>query len=108
MQTDLYEEKQVYTYNNPVSVSVGVRMNLQGPTLGQVNLVSQFIEDNGLVTEKLLKSKFKEKIKGSTISQILFYLERERLIYRGKKGINWILNENPKFKKLLEKTIKVR
>ncbi len=78
------------------------------PTFNEVSLVKDILQSEGLITEKALHDKLKGKIKSTALKKIIEYFEKEHYIYIGEKGINWILNENPKFKKILAKTTIVR
>lgn len=78
------------------------------PTFTDVKLVEDTLREAGLIKKETLRNKLKGKINPTTLKHILFYFERERLIYTGEKGISWLLNDNPTFKKLLAKAITVR
>ena len=78
------------------------------PAFGEVHLVENLLQEKGLITKEALQKKLCGEISQDKLNQILTYFEHQHYIYVGKKGISWILNDNPKFKKLLEKSITVR
>ena len=63
---------------------------------------------NTLLNKEQIKAKLPTKIMHQTLNVILNYLEKSGKIFVSGKGILWTFNENPKFKKLVEKSIRVK
>ena len=82
---------------------------LHYPTLKTVLAVENVLKDsNNSMTKEEIKRKLSTKIHHMTLNLILDYLEDGGKIFIGKDGIQWTFNEDPKFKKLLEKSVQVR
>ena len=78
------------------------------PTLKTVLVIEKTLQKADTVISKSeLKRRLPTQIMHQTLNLILEYLENSGKIFIGKKGITWIYNENPKFKKLLAKAVKV-
>lgn len=82
---------------------------LHYPTLKTVLSIESVLKNaNGPLRKEMIKNKLKTKIHHMTLNLILDYLEESGKIFIGKDGVQWTFNENPKFKKLLNKSIQVR
>ena len=78
------------------------------PTLKTVLMIEKTLQKADTVISKSeLKRRLPTQIMHQTLNLILEYLEHSGKIYIGPKGITWIYNENPKFKKLLAKAVRV-
>jgi len=64
-------------------------------------------EADTVISRNELKRRLPTQIMHQTLNLILEYLENSGKIYIGPKGITWIYNDNPKFKKLLEKAVRI-
>jgi len=79
---------------------------LHYPRLDTVLMVEKVLKEADLAISKSeLMRKLPKQTMRQTLNVILDYLEEKGLIMIGKKGILWIHNENPKMKKLIEKSI---
>ena len=98
-----------YNVSPVTGVTVGVlKMVKTTPAFGEVHLVENLLQEKGLITKEALQKKLRGEISQNKLNQILTYFEHQRYIYVGRKGISWIVNDNPKFRKVLEKSIAVR
>ncbi len=80
---------------------------LHYPTLKTVLIIEKTLQEADTVISKSeLKRRLPTQIMHQTLNLILEYLEDSGKIYIGSKGITWIYNENPKFKKLLAKAVR--
>lgn len=78
------------------------------PTLKTVLQVEDVLRKaDTYISKNELKRRLKTKIMHQTLNIILAYLEDGNKILMGPKGIIWIWNENPKFKRLLAKAVRV-
>ena len=81
---------------------------LHYPTLKTVLTIEKNLQEADTVVSKSeLKRRLPTQIMHQTLNLILDYLEKSGKIIIGPKGITWIYNENPKFKKLLKKAVRV-
>jgi sulfur transfer complex TusBCD TusB component (DsrH family) len=81
---------------------------LHYPTLKTVLMIERTLQKAETVISKSeLKRRLPTQIMHQTLNLILEYLEESGKIFIGSKGITWVHNENPKFKKLLEKAVRV-
>ena len=81
---------------------------LHYPRLDTVLMVEDVLKKADIAISKAeLMRRLPKQIMRQTLNLILEYLESKGLIMAGEKGILWIYNENPKFKKLLAKSRKV-
>lgn len=82
---------------------------LHFPNLKTVLMVENVLKE---VKEPLSKNEIKRrlpsKVMHQTLNIILDYLEESGKVMTGSKGIIWIFNENPRFKKILERSVLVR
>ncbi len=82
---------------------------LHYPTLKTVLAIENVLKEaNKPLTKEGIKSKLETKIHHMTLSLILDYLEDSGKIFIGKAGVSWTFNENPRFKELVNKSIRVR
>ena len=79
------------------------------PNLSTVMMVEDFLKMHRDKPMKIsdMKKNLPKQIMHQTLNLILEYLENSGKIYIGPKGITWIYNDNPKFKKLLEKAVRI-
>lgn len=61
-----------------------------------------------LLNKEQIKERLPAKIMHQTLNVILDYLEDSGKILVSPKGILWTHNESPKFRKLVEKSVRVR
>lgn len=81
---------------------------LHFPNLKTVLRVEKVLRGAGTVISKNeLKRRLPTQIMHQTLNLILEYLEDSGKIMIGAKGITWMQNDNPKLKKLLEKSVRV-
>lgn len=79
---------------------------LHYPRLDTVLMVEKVLKNADLtISKNELLRRLPKQIMRQTLNVILNYLEEKGLIMTGSKGILWIYNENPKFKKLLKKSV---
>lgn len=82
---------------------------LHYPNLKTVLEVENVLKNsNNLLNKEQIKERLPAKIMHQTLNVILDYLEDSGKILASPKGILWTHNENPKFKKLVEKSTRVR
>ena len=82
---------------------------LHYPNLKTVLMVEKVLEDaDEPITREELKRRLPVKIMHQTLNVILDYFEDKGMIYDGRKGILWTYNPNPKFREILEKSIRVK
>jgi len=82
---------------------------LHFPNLKTVLMVENVLrEAEEPLSKNEIKRRLPNKVMHQTLNIILEYLAESGKIMAGSKGILWIFNENPKFKKVLEKSILVR
>ena len=75
------------------------------PRLDTVLMVEKVLKDADLaISKNELIRRLPKKVMRQTLILILDYLEEKGMIMEGEKGILWIHNENPKMKKLLERS----
>jgi len=60
------------------------------------------------ISKNEIKRRLPSKVMHQTLNIILEYLEESGKIMDGSKGIIWIFNENPKFKRIMEKAVLIR
>jgi len=78
------------------------------PNLKTVLYVEKVLQEaDTVISRNELKRRLPTQIMHQTLNLILEYLENSGKIYIGPKGITWIYNDNPKFKKLLEKAVRI-
>jgi len=75
------------------------------PTLDQVLLVEDVLlnMDESLISLSHLKKKVSRKLKDTTLTTILDYLESKNKIVIASQGITWIHNTNPRLRKAIDK-----
>ena len=82
---------------------------LHYPTLKTVLMVEGVIKKTDIaLSRNEIKRRLPTKVMHQTLNLILNYLEESGKIMDGSKGIFWIFNENPKFKKILDNSVRVR
>ncbi len=82
---------------------------LHYPTLKTVLSIENILKEaNEPLNKEEIKRQLSTKIHHMTLNLILDYLEESGKIFIGKSGVQWTFNENPKFKKLVSKSIQVR
>ncbi len=78
---------------------------LHYPRLDTVLMVEGVLKKADLaISKNELLRRLPKQMMRQTLNVILAYLEEKGVIMLGEKGILWIHNENPKMKKLLEKS----
>lgn len=81
---------------------------LHYPRLDTVLMVEKILKEaDTVITKAELERRLPKQIMFQTLKLILGYLEESGKIYIGSKGISWIYNDNPKFRKMLEKSARV-
>lgn len=77
---------------------------LEAPTINEVIAVEEVLRnmDDCVITRKELKRRVPLRISPKKFTIIIDYLERTNKIYFGSKGISWIENDNPSYKKALK------
>lgn len=74
------------------------------PSLKTMLMVEKILrETDTMISREELKRRLPNKVMHQTLNIILTYLEEKGIIIDGHKGILWIYNPNPKFKKAIEK-----
>ena len=82
---------------------------LHYPNLKTILNVERVLKDaDTMLNKEKIKEKLPNKIMHQTLNVVLDYLEESGKILVSDKGILWTFNENPKFKKLLENSTRVR
>ncbi|MBS3057636.1 MAG: hypothetical protein J4415_03330 [Candidatus Diapherotrites archaeon] len=80
---------------------------LHYPRLDTVLMVEKTLKNAELAISKSeLQRRLPKQIMRQTLNIILDYLEEKGAIMMGSKGVLWVHNENPKMKKLLERSVK--
>lgn len=81
---------------------------LHYPTLKTVLMVENTLSKaNAVISKNELKRRLPVKIMHQTLNLILEYLEKGGKIIIGPKGISWLQQDNPKFKAMLKKAVRV-
>ena len=81
---------------------------LHFPNLRTVLYVERALQKaDTVISKNELKRRLPTKIMHQTLNLILEYLEESGKIMIGSKGITWIYNDNPTFKKLVAKAVRV-
>lgn len=81
---------------------------LHYPNLKTVLTIEKTLQDADTVISKAeLERRLPTQIMHQTLSLILKYLESSGKIMIGSKGITWLQNDNPKFRKLLARAVRV-
>lgn len=79
---------------------------LHYPRLDTVLMVEEVLKNAETAISKAeLMRRLPKQVMRQTVNLVLEYLEEKGIIMIGSKGILWIQNENPKFKKILEKSV---
>ena len=79
---------------------------LHYPRLDTMLMVEKVLKEADLtLSRNELLRRLPKQVMRQTLNIILNYLEEKGMIMIGSKGILWIYNDNPKFKKLLEKSV---
>ncbi len=82
---------------------------LHFPNLKTVLMVENVLKEaEEPLSKNEIKRRLPAKVMHQTLNIILEYLEASGKIMSGSKGIIWIFNENPKFKKMLERSVLVK
>lgn len=78
------------------------------PNLRTVLMVEKVLQEaDTVISRNEIKRRLPVQIMHQTLNVILEYLEYGGKIVIGSKGVTWIVNENPKFKELLKKAVRV-
>lgn len=79
---------------------------LHYPRLDTVLMVEKVLKEADLtISKNELLRRLPKQVMRQTLNVIIDYLEEKGMVMIGSKGILWIYNDNPKFKKLLEKSV---
>lgn len=79
---------------------------LHYPRLDTVLMVEEALKNAEVAISKSeLQRRLPKQVMRQTLILILNYLEEKGVIMVGSKGVLWVHNENPKMKKLLERSI---
>ncbi len=82
---------------------------LHYPNLKTVLMVEEVLKDADTpLSRNEIKRRLPSKVMHQTLNLILNYLEESGKILDGSKGIVWIFNENPEFRRILDKSVRVR
>ena len=82
--------------------------NIHAPRLDTILMVENAIKDSGSYkTRKQLWLSLPKRIQYQTFNRILDYLECSNKIMFNCRTIVWIFPDNPKLKKLLEKSVRL-
>ena len=82
---------------------------LHYPRLDTVLMVEDVLKKADLaISKNELLRRLPKQIMRQTLNVILAYLEEKGMIMTGEKGVLWIHNENPKLKRLLQKSVNAR
>ena len=82
---------------------------LHYPRLDTVLMVEAVLKKADLaISKNELLRRLPKQIMRQTLNVILGYLEEKGMIMIGEKGVLWIHNEDPKMKKLLQKSLDAR
>ncbi len=85
-----------------------VQKILHYPRLDTVLMVEKILQESDtVITKAELERRLPKQIMFQTLKLILKYLEESGKIFIGSKGISWIYNNNPNFKKMLSKSVRV-
>ena len=79
------------------------------PTLNTIMMVEETLKnvDQSAITVAKLKKKLPRQVNHNTLIMILDYLDKSNKIYIGAKGITWIYNSSPKWRKAVREAIEV-
>ncbi len=81
---------------------------LHYPNLRTVLYVEKVIQEaDTVISKNELKRRLPTQIMHQTLNLILEYLEKSGKIIIGEKGITWIYNDNPQFRKMLQKATRM-
>ena len=84
------------------------RTILHYPNLKTVLMVEEVIrEADAPLSRNEIKRRLPTKVMHQTLNLILKYLEESGKIMDGSKGIVWVFNEDPRFKKILDESVRV-
>ena len=77
------------------------------PRLNTIRMVEKALEDMPGSVMKIseLKRALPKQVNHNTLKEILDYLIESKKIVMGSKGITWIVNDSPEFKKFIGRTI---
>lgn len=82
---------------------------LHYPNLKTVLMVEEVLKDADTpLSRNEIKRRLPSKVMHQTLNLILNYLGESGKILDGSKGIVWIFNENPEFRRILDKSVRVR
>ena len=88
---------------------IGIQSVLHYPRLDTVLMVEDVLKKADLaISKNELLRRLPKQIMRQTLNVILAYLEEKGMIMTGEKGVLWIHNENPKLKRLLQKSVDAR
>ena len=92
-----------------ISQSIKEKKILHWPTLNTVIMVEDTLRkaNESILTIAELKRKLPRQVNHNTLISILEYLERSNKIAVGLKGVTWIFNPNPLFRKSLAEGFEV-
>jgi hypothetical protein len=76
------------------------------PTKKEVRMVEKAIIDGAsAITLSKLKKTLKGKVDDNSITEIVEMFDKKNWVYIGSKGITWIRNTSPKWKKAVREAI---
>jgi hypothetical protein len=82
---------------------------LHEPQLDTILMVEKAIKEVGLfLTKRELLESLPKKVQYQTFKRILDYLESSNKIVLNGRHIVWVFPDNPKLKKLLETSVKLK
>jgi hypothetical protein len=90
-------------------MSIQVQKQEHSPTLNTILMVEQTLKNmkDSAVTLAELKKILPRQVNHNTLVTIIDYLDKSNKVYIGTKGITWIYNTNPNFRRLLKTALEV-
>lgn len=94
------------THKTGVQAKAGI---LHMPNLGTVLMVERtLMEADGPISKSELKRRLSRKVMHPTLNLILEYLEDSGKVFVGEKGVEWIFNDNPNLRRIVERATIVK
>jgi len=77
------------------------------PTLNTILMVEETLKNmpDSVMKISELKRALPRKVNHNTLVKIVDYLDSANRIYVGRKGIVWLVNEDPKFRKMIKEAV---
>lgn len=105
----LYNSLAMYQTSNPREIENMTTKVLHEPQLDTILMVEKALrEAESYPTKKQLLESLPKQIQYQTFNRILEYLESSnKIVYDGRQII-WVFPDNPKLKKLMETSVRLR